>query len=407
MQRLLFFLGSLALSLFAAAAPLPSFKIDLHHTPVSGISSGGFMAVQFSVAYSSLVEGAGIVAGGPFYCARGDIATATTLCSCTGVPFISSCQVTPGGTRVDQLLRITDNYARRGAIDAPSHLARQKIWLFSGTADSVVPTAVMGDLETFYRHYIPAAQIAFKHDLPAEHAMPTDSYGRACDHLGEPYINRCHFDAAGALLQWILGVGLRPRSTSPGGMLLAFEQAEFFANGDAPRSGMAERGYVYVPGDCAQMQQCRLHVVFHGCHQNQASIGEQFVRHAGYNAWADTNRILILYPQTSATLANPNACWDWFDASGEDPAYATRDGRQMRAVRAMIDRLAGLLTPAPAQRCITATNHAHVQAGRAYTGWFLIARATGSNDYLGFDSIYTNTTLRQTGPGNYAIGGCP
>ncbi len=34
---------------------------------VSGISSGGFMAVQFHVAHSSTVGGAGVVAGGPYW----------------------------------------------------------------------------------------------------------------------------------------------------------------------------------------------------------------------------------------------------------------------------------------------------------------------------------------------------
>ena len=35
---------------------------------VSGLSSGGFFAHQFHVAFSKLVQGAGIIAGGPFGC---------------------------------------------------------------------------------------------------------------------------------------------------------------------------------------------------------------------------------------------------------------------------------------------------------------------------------------------------
>jgi poly(3-hydroxybutyrate) depolymerase len=38
---------------------------------VSGISSGGYMAVQFQVAFSKLVKGAGILAAGPYDCAEG------------------------------------------------------------------------------------------------------------------------------------------------------------------------------------------------------------------------------------------------------------------------------------------------------------------------------------------------
>jgi hypothetical protein len=48
---------------------------------VSGISSGGYMAHQFHVAHSQHIMGAGIVAGGPYYCARGSIVDALTRCS--------------------------------------------------------------------------------------------------------------------------------------------------------------------------------------------------------------------------------------------------------------------------------------------------------------------------------------
>lgn len=38
------------------------------------------MAVQMHVIYSSLFKGAGIVAGGPFYCAQDNVAIAQTSC---------------------------------------------------------------------------------------------------------------------------------------------------------------------------------------------------------------------------------------------------------------------------------------------------------------------------------------
>ena len=65
-----------ALLLFAAgvaAQPLPRLAATTNDVTVSGISSGGYMAVQFQVAYSSVVRGAGIVAGGPYYCAEGSV----------------------------------------------------------------------------------------------------------------------------------------------------------------------------------------------------------------------------------------------------------------------------------------------------------------------------------------------
>ena len=56
----------------AAAAPapaLPAYGADPQQTSVSGLSSGAFMATQLQVAYSGKIIGAGIVAGGPYYCA--------------------------------------------------------------------------------------------------------------------------------------------------------------------------------------------------------------------------------------------------------------------------------------------------------------------------------------------------
>ena len=51
-------------------APLQIYhKLDSNSVTVSGISSGAFFAHQFHVAYSNLVKGAGLVAGGLYRCA--------------------------------------------------------------------------------------------------------------------------------------------------------------------------------------------------------------------------------------------------------------------------------------------------------------------------------------------------
>ena len=41
-----------------------------------------------------------------------------------------------------------------------------------------------------------------------------------------------------------------------------------------------------------------------------------------------------------ATASNPQGCWDWFAYDGPD--YALKSGRQMAAIKAMVDRLSGL-----------------------------------------------------------------
>ena len=65
----------------AGAAPLPALSINPAEVSVSGISSGGYMAVQLHVAYSNTFhKGIGVVAGGPFYCAEGSVLNAIGRC---------------------------------------------------------------------------------------------------------------------------------------------------------------------------------------------------------------------------------------------------------------------------------------------------------------------------------------
>jgi poly(3-hydroxybutyrate) depolymerase len=106
---------------------------------------------------------------------------------------------------------------------------------------------------------------------------------------------------------------------------------------------------VYVPEACQRTIGCRLHVAFHGCLQNVDTIGDAFIRHAGYNEWAEANRIIVLYPQAAAVTRriagvrfgwpNPQSCWDWWGFTSRD--FARKSGPQISAVNAMIDRLAG------------------------------------------------------------------
>ncbi|MFA9215851.1 MAG: hypothetical protein ACEQSK_01990 [Sphingomonadaceae bacterium] len=323
----------------ARQARLPAMHAS--QVSVSGLSAGGYMAVQFEVAFSASVMGAGIIAGGPYYCAQGNVYTATTACSCTNTLY--ACRVRPGGSHVPQLIAVTDLLAIDGAIDPPAGLLHHKIWMLSGSADTLVPRAVMDDLKTYYRHYVDASQISYRRDLPAQHAMPTDSYGKRCDQLGSPYINNCGYDAAGALLQWIYGPLLARNSGPRAGRLLRFNQGEFLPN--PTWHGMADSGYLYLPPGCDDGSGCKLHVVFHGCLQDPTNIGLTFVEHAGYNSWADSNRIMLLYPQAAPLypVANPQACWDWF--SYDDPRYAQQAGHQMAAVKRMVDRLTGNALP--------------------------------------------------------------
>jgi poly(3-hydroxybutyrate) depolymerase len=104
---------------------------------------------------------------------------------------------------------------------------------------------------------------------------------------------------------------------------------------------MADTGYLYVPQNCtAAGTRCKVHVALHGCMQSAESVGDKFYTETGYNNWADNNNILVLYPQVnkSSIPSNPKGCWDWWGYSGRN--YAFKSGPQMKAIKAMINRLA-------------------------------------------------------------------
>jgi poly(3-hydroxybutyrate) depolymerase len=299
---------------------------------VSGVSSGAYMAVQFHVAHSSRVKGVGALAGGPYYCAQGSLWTAYYNCMTPG-----SFAPLPSTARLREQ---TESFAAGGRIDPTSNLESARVWLFSGTRDDTVTREVVEGLYNFYSAYKAASVIV--RDKPAGHAMVTEAAGNSdCGATRPPFINDCDYDAAGTLLQYLLGP-LAPPSASPLGRLESFEQASF--GGYA--IGMDDEGYFYLPKEC-ETQRCRVHVAFHGCRQGRDQVQEQFARDAGYNRWADTNRIIVLYPQAIARwwwIYNPKGCWDWWGYTGAQ--YHTRDGAQIRAVKAMLDRLS---EPRPAR----------------------------------------------------------
>jgi poly(3-hydroxybutyrate) depolymerase len=63
-------------------------------------------------------------------------------------------------------------------------------------------------------------------------------------------------------------------------------------------------------------------------------------------------------------------------------------------------------TTGSAPVCFTASNYAHVGAGRAHQS-LGIAYANGSNQAMGLWNLFVTTTLKQTGSNFYVIGSCP
>ena len=364
----------IALSAGTAAAAdvlprLPALGLQRGSVTVSGLSSGGYMAGQFEVAYSSSVAGAAVLAGGPYGCSRGAVSTALLICSCPAETsfLLSLSQALGGGCQTfnpDIYLVFSETaiQGNQGDIDDIRHLKDHRVWLLSGGNDHVVDRKLVDAAEAFYRRFgVPASHIHHEDIAEAGHGLPTLQATQACSATQAPYLTRCNVDAAGELLQWLYpGTPVLQAGPVDDAALKQFKQTGYGSKTEF--DGMDGTGWVYVPKACEQAgAQCRLHVVFHGCEQGQSFVakgkkfGTQFVKGAGYNQWAEASHIVVLYPQVKPSSGgslsqpyryNPKGCWDFwgYTANGAAlhstaPNFAARSAPQMKRVKAMVDDL--------------------------------------------------------------------
>ena len=328
-------LGACVLLALGACAPvpespsLPPLGVNLDDTTVSGLSAGGYMAVQYQVAFSGEVQGAGVFAAGPWACARGRLQLALQDCT----------DRSDAAPPVPWLLQKLRAAAAAGDIAPTAGLANDRVWIFRGANDRRIAPQVTTALVEFYRAVLPPTQVLLAAPVPAGHAIPTETAGTACEATAPPYLAACRHDGVGQMLASVTARALLP-TTEPG-ELRRFGQRPYDAEGT-----LADVGYVYIPAACqAGGRQCPLHIAFHGCEQGADTIGERFVREAGYRRAADRLGIVVLFPQVARSLwhpVNPRGCWDWWGYTGED--YLGRKGAQLAAVHAMAEALA--LTPA-------------------------------------------------------------
>jgi poly(3-hydroxybutyrate) depolymerase len=315
----------------AGAQTLPSLAIDPQGVTVSGVSSGGFMAVQFAVAHSAMVRGVGVIAAGPYACAQIHPLWVSDVCL-------------HGRPDPRESVAAAAAAASLGSIDAPSQLERIRAWVLADGTDPVVGPDVVEAARDFLGAYA-GDKVKFMVLSGAGHSMPTVDHGGRCSETGGTYLNACGFDAASQMLDYLYPQAAE--EPDAGGELRSFEQAEFIPGWRRllGNDSLAKLGYLYVPRPCRRGG-CRLHVALHGCRQGATGSNQEFVRYAGYNPWATRHPAVILYPQIATTRftwytpwleLNPEGCWDWWGYSGAD--YAVRSGVQIAAIAAMIERL--------------------------------------------------------------------
>ena len=316
-----------------AVASLPALNVDTTNITVSGMSSGAAMAVQVGYADSATFKGVGVFAGSPYSCQEHYVYT-----RCQNNSTVSSAMLATMQTDI--------NNWSGSLIGSKANVASQKLFLFVGTSDTVVGPHPMLAVQTQYTSN-GVAQASLVQSANTAHVFPTNfsaAGNNACNLSQSPYVANCGYDGAKAVLTQFYGTLNARNDTPPTAQYIEFSQREFTSN-----LGMASTGWVYVPVACANGTKCKLHVAFHGCAQNYGTIGDKFIRNTGYTRWADTNQIIVLFPQAQADFSghstpangvasNPGACWDTIGLYAAN--YAQKAGPQISAVKAMVDRLA-------------------------------------------------------------------
>lgn len=313
----------------------------------SGAGAGGFMAVQFQVAWSDRVRAVGVQGGGAFNCAGGSARSAALTCTCPagdtsdGAPLglftgtdPAHCMVMPPAVMARRSL---DSWqALKPHLQTHGSARHVRVWLHAQADDAVFPPAGLDSLVHFYR----------ARGTPGHHIRRVTAPAPA---VGSRW--------QGDMLRWLhprpartLSATAQPPAPRPEG-LRAFDQRPFHP--EAAGHGLAESGLVYVPAACepGTGSACRVHVHFHGCMLEADDPRGMRTLHA----WAEALRIVVLHPRAATDPArNPGGCWDFWGATTTAtasgtlnlaPAYARADAPQIGAVQRMLSALARPAAP--------------------------------------------------------------
>jgi hypothetical protein len=330
-------IGAVAALVAASAAPLPAHaslgspglpRLNITGTYVTGISSGGFMATQLAVAYSATFKGAGIFAAGPYYCGEGNVLALATQC---GTDLT--------GLDVHELEHTSQTWATQGRIDPVSNLSGKPVYTYHGELDPLVSTAVSDDGVQFYQDF--GARTLYHYGDEAGHGWPSPTGFVACPLSTYPFLLQCGDDPEGEMLAFWFGGVHPPNTAAPAGTLGWYDQDRYVPGGWGQFYSMASQDLLYTPPACSAGAPCRLIVALHGCASDTTFTGTLFPQYSYLDNYADTNNLVVLYPQASisAVRANPSGCWDWWGYDGAN--FAQKSGPQMVAIMNMVHALGG------------------------------------------------------------------
>ncbi|CUH78283.1 hypothetical protein [Tropicibacter naphthalenivorans] len=348
----------------STVSDLGSYQTQGKHS-ISGLSSGAFMTVQLHIAHSSSFVGAGVIAGGPYRAAetfRGAAMTVPTSCILNSL-YIAMTPLTPAtAPDTEKLLGMAQETED---IDDLAHVAGQRMYIFTGTRDTVVNQFAVRSTHAFYEALgVRGDAMMFVDDIEAGHSIITmNPEDNPLDANRPPYINKGEFIQSHELLRHIYGPLAAPADARKGD-LIRFEQKDFVPK-SLREASMAEFGYAYIPSRVAsgEAQALGVHIALHGCKQgyayvdfingradirNQPPYGTRYVTSTGYLEIAEANDLIVLFPQVDGgddnAVQNPEGCWDWWGYCSDDPNnpdYYSRSAVQIQALYAMLTRLTG------------------------------------------------------------------
>jgi len=173
------------------------------------------------------------------------------------------------------------------------------------------------------------------------------------------------------------------------GQFLAIDQTEFLDDHNPVAHGLDNNAWIYVPVTCGRGELCKVHVAYHGCNMSFQKIGDQFVRRSGLNEWADTNNLIVLYPQIFPSLTEPvngQGCWDWWGY--DDADYPKKSGRQLLMTKRMVDRITSGYAPVAAPQNVAVVSSSSTSIKLS---WSTVSGAVGYN-------VYRNNVLANNSP---------
>ncbi|WP_158515182.1 PHB depolymerase family esterase [Bordetella sp. H567] len=315
----------------AASAPAP-INVDTSRIAVAGFSSGAYMAVQAQIAFPKMFRRAGILAGGPYECAEGSVAAMIKRCM----------EGAPSQADVKRFVQTTIRRSNNREVGPLTELSNGIVYLLHGTADVIVKPPVAEATMAYYTELKQQAGLAnltiiddnsrdfghtFPTDLPSAPVWGQPYSKDDCKTSALPYIGHCKFDGAKLILTHLYPEIDSSQVVRTGA---AGKLRQVPVSGAAGSAYMEDWAYLYTPASCLDGQRCGLLVALHGCGQNYTSIGDNFVRLAGFNRWADAFHVAVLYPQTKTFFGNYGGCWDWWGYT--DANYDVRKSQQLQRI---------------------------------------------------------------------------